>query len=199
MGRNPQHDATSLLAGARALLDAGRTPAELTIKAVSAEVSAPVGSIYYRFPSRAALLASLWLDAVEGFQADLAARAETSASVGELARWPIEWCREHPSEARVLLVFRRDELLLPDVPEDLAARAAARGRELLALHRRLARRFLGSTRREALAAVRLALAEVPLAAIRERLRRGEALPTYLDDWVDAAAEAVVARAKGAPP
>lgn len=197
MGRTARHDTNELLLGAQALLDAGLSPSDLTIKAVSERVRAPVGSIYYRFPSRAALLAELWLDAVELFQRDLGERAEHAASVGELAVWPIAWCREHPSRARILLVFRREELLLPDTPRELVARAQAHGRELAELHRRLARRFLGSISARHLAAIRFALAELPLAALREPLRRREKLEPHLDEWVEAAAEAVVARARRA--
>jgi AcrR family transcriptional regulator len=195
MGRTARHHVTTLLLGARALLDSGVSPADLTIKAVSERARAPVGSIYYRFPSRAALLAELWLDAAGLFQRELAAHAADTSSAGALAAWPIAWCRRHPSQARILLVLRREELLVPGTPERLLQRARALGKELGVLHRRLARRLLGGGGVRQLAAVRLALAAIPLAALREPLRLGKELEPELEEWVAAAAEAVVARAK----
>jgi len=42
----------------------------LTIAGLATRVTAPVGSVYHRFPSRDALIAELWLNIIESFQSE---------------------------------------------------------------------------------------------------------------------------------
>ncbi len=40
----------------------------LTIAGLSTRMTAPIGSVYHRFPSRNALVAKLWLNIIESYQ-----------------------------------------------------------------------------------------------------------------------------------
>ena len=74
MGRPARYDVDSLLDGAVALAASGG-PAAVTMTAVASAVGAPSGSVYHRFPTRAALLSALWLRTLERFHAGLLAAA----------------------------------------------------------------------------------------------------------------------------
>jgi AcrR family transcriptional regulator len=67
MPRPARFDADELLDHAVALT-AAEGPAAVTMARVARAAGAPSGSVYYRFPSRAELLAALWLRTVGRFQ-----------------------------------------------------------------------------------------------------------------------------------
>ena len=72
-----------------------------------ARTGAPSGSVYHRFPTRAALCGELWMRTEERFQAGFLAALSTSDDPQQRcvagALLIVQWCREHPVEAQVLL------------------------------------------------------------------------------------------------
>ncbi|MEC3918821.1 TetR/AcrR family transcriptional regulator [Nocardia sp. CDC160] len=105
MSRKPTHTADSLL-DAAAELAATQGAAAVTMSAVAAAVGAPSGSVYHRFPDRAALLAGLWLRTIDRFQSGFLEALwidPPQQAARAAARHVIDWARTHPTEVAVLL------------------------------------------------------------------------------------------------
>src|SRR6478752_8190994 len=137
MPRPARFTLDELLDAAAALL-AADGPSAVAMSAVARTVGAPSGSMYHRFPTRAALCGELWIRTEERFHAGLtaalSASEEPQTRCVAAARFTVQWCREHPSEAQVLLAGA-EPLCAADWPDHLTAagrRLHRRLRELLA-------------------------------------------------------------------
>ncbi|MCX8557407.1 TetR/AcrR family transcriptional regulator [Mycolicibacterium mucogenicum] len=176
MGRPPQHTADDFLDAAARLFVTGGARA-LTMNAVARAVGAPSGSIYHRFPDRAALLAALWLRTTTAFQRGyLEALGEqpTADSAVGAAVWLVDWCRGHLPEAVVLQAGAR--AFEPDAwseasRTELSAAEGDSRRRLEAAVRSLAKQT-GRPDDQ----IAFALLDLPLAAVRRHLLAGEAPP-----------------------
>lgn len=177
MPRPARFSADELLDAAAVLL-ADDGPAAVTMSAVARAVGAPSGSLYHRFPSRAALCGELWTRTEErfhaGFTATLSGPGDPQTRCVAAARFVVRWCREHPAEAHVLLAGA-DALGVAGWPP-----------EVLSRHRRLNREL-----RKALSAVpadadrvTAAVVDIPYAVVRRHLLARRAVPV--------GAEAIVA-------
>ena len=174
---------------------ANEGPSGATVKALARELGAPTGSIYHRFPSRDLLLATLWCETVERFQQAVMDCMAESPTPALAARFTVDWVREHPEEARILILYRREELTGPVMPEAIAERAGRLNSGLGSMLRDLARRWLGRATPGNLDAVRLAVVELPYAAVRFRLARNEPIPAHVSRLVGHAAAAIISEAK----
>ena len=156
---------------------------------------APTGSIYHRFGSRDALLTRLWIRAVRRSQASfLAALEEKDARTAALgaALSVFDFCAQEPGEARLLLSFRREDLI-PKLP--------AKGppaEELRELNRPieraiadLARRLTGRRTRRVLEGTLLAVFDLPYGAVRRHLIAGQPPPPRLRADLTLAVSAVI--------
>ncbi len=167
----------------------------LTVAAVAGEMGGPTGSIYHRFESRDALLGELWLRTVARFQdgfvevLDMAEDREAGLSA---TLFTPEWVRQHPAEARLLLLHRREDMLGRDWPHDMEERARGLGADLDRSLRTYARRALGGADRRALQRLTFALVDVPLGAVRRYVAAGKRPPAAVDDLVGLAYAAVMA-------
>lgn len=175
MGRPPRHDADRLLDAAVALAaEAG--PRAVTMAAVARAAGAPSGSVYHRFPDRAALLSALWLRTVTRFQDGFFAAVEApplEAAVAA-ARHVVEWCRDNPAEANVLLAGPGAYGMAEwsDAAREHLAKANAQVDEALTgLAERLGRSGAAGRSR-----VLLAVVDLPYAVVRRYLGRGEPVP-----------------------
>ena len=165
-----------------------------TVAGIAAAVGAPTGSIYHRFPSRDVLVARLWLRTVAGFQDGLVAvlAEHDPADAGRHAvRYFLEWTRDHPVEAQLLLLHRRDDLLADGWPDEVRERAAAVAEQFDDALRDYTRRRLGSLSQDAQRRAAFAVVDIPFAAVRRHLAAGEAPPPMLDDLVVRAHDAVL--------
>src|ERR1700752_4830879 len=121
-----------LLDAAAALL-AADGPSAVTMSAVARAAGAPSGSMYHRFPARAALCGELWLRTEEGFPpGGRAARTpslESQTRCVAAARSTVQWCRDPPLEAQVLLTGA-DALDAADWPDELSRRRRSLHRAL---------------------------------------------------------------------
>jgi AcrR family transcriptional regulator len=164
-------------------------PGALTVSALAIGMKAPIGSVYHRFQSRDALLAELWIRAVEQFQRGF---LEALARNGLLASlYTVEWVRKHPNEGRLLLLYRREELLSGDWPEHLKEDVARLSRELDSGIRSFAEKRLGSLTEETLRRATFALVDVPLAAVRQHLQEGKPPPDIVDELIRATYLAII--------
>ncbi len=182
MGRNARFTDDQILGAALALL-AEKGPEGVTMSGISRQTGAPIGSLYHRFPSRDHLMARLWLSIVESFQNGF---LETLARGDGLsaALYTPRWAREHFREGRVLLLFRREELMTGQWPQEMRERAAALSRELGEGLHAFARKQFGRVTEERLGTVAFALIDVPYAATRRHLERGEIPPAAADRLIE---------------
>jgi AcrR family transcriptional regulator len=177
MPRPARFTIDELLDAAAALL-AADGPAAVTMSAVARAAHAPSGSIYHRFPTRAALCGELWTRTEARFHAGVSAALATSEEPQTrcvaAALFTVQWCRDHPDEARVLLTGA-DALGAADWPEDLTRRRKR-------LHRWM-RRTLA-----AMAAdpdrVNAAVIDIPYAVVRRHLIARQVIPASADAIVE---------------
>jgi AcrR family transcriptional regulator len=173
-----------LLDAAAALL-AADGPSAVTMSAVARAAGAPSGSMYHRFPTRAALCGELWLRTEERFHAGVTAALATSADPQgrcvAAARFTVQWCREHPVEAQVLLVGA-DALGAADWPDELISRRKR-------LHRALRRTLAGMPTDPD--RVNAAVIDIPYAVVRRHLMARHAIPPSADAIVEDCARALI--------
>jgi AcrR family transcriptional regulator len=173
------------LLDAAAELLAADGPAAVTMSAVARAAGAPSGSMYHRFPTRAALCGELWIRTEERFHAGLGGALTTSEEPQtrcvNAARYTVQWCRDHPVEAQVLLAGA-DALGAEDWPDELRGRRKR-------LHRRLRRTLAAiATDRDR---VNAAVIDIPHAVVRRHLIARQAIPASADAIVEECARALI--------
>lgn len=174
MGRPARFDGTAILSGAKRV-SAEVGPQNLTIAAVAERSGAPVGSIYHRYESRDEILASLWLGIVEDFQERFLGALEGSDPVRSglaAVRYVCDWVREHPLEARLLLLHRREDFACDRWPAGYRRRARLLARRATESLRAYALRLAGRDGAAELREVRFALVDLPTAALRRDVEAG---------------------------
>jgi AcrR family transcriptional regulator len=191
MGRTAKFTPEQFVDAALELV-AAHGPIAVTMSAVAGRLSAPIGSVYHRFASRDALLARLWLQIVQSFQKGFLDALRHEGGLEAALHTP-RWVRAHPKEAKLLLVYRREELISGPWPEEIQSFAASVARELDAGIRQFARQALGSGAKSALRRTQFALIDVPYAAVRRSLIAGEALPQEVDQMVSETYTAILGR------
>lgn len=185
MGRPPRHDTDHLLAVAGELAARGG-PAGVTMAAVARAAGAPSGSLYHRFPNRAALLAALFVGTVEAFQAGFL-DALAAGDLRAAARHVVAWCRANPTGTAVLLYGARD-FHQDDWPASERDRLTrANDRVVRAVH--AVARDLGDTSALGADRVRLAIVDVPYSIVRRY--RGSGMPEHAEDLAADAATALL--------
>ncbi|MFA5707434.1 TetR/AcrR family transcriptional regulator [Mycolicibacterium sp.] len=190
MGRAPRFDADTLLDAARELL-LTRGPAGLTVQGVVTALGAPSGSVYYRFANRDLLAAEVWLRAVQRFQAGLAPAIGVPDPIEAAVRGALhvlEWSRANRADASVLMLYRPRDLLPDGWPTAVRPRNDAQLARVSAVLSDLARR-LGDADPLRL---RFAVVDVPYAAVRPALLRGNPPESALDDLVEATVRTTLA-------
>jgi AcrR family transcriptional regulator len=193
MPRPTLHPTDTILDSARELL-LEQGAAGATIEAIAGASGAPTGSIYHRFGSRDAMLARLWIRAVRRSQRDFlaacAADDPRDAALGA-ARSIIEFCRRHPADARLLVSFRREDLMQASDDEGVKAELERLNRPVEQAIVALTKRLFGSARRRELNRTLMATFDLPYGAARRYLIMGAPLPRHLEADVAAAVEAVL--------
>lgn len=192
MARPPRFDIDQFLdAAVRRAAVSG--PAGVTMSAVAKDAGAPSGSVYHRFPGRAALLAEVWLRTVERFQDGylqaLASQADPRRSARAATRHVVAWSRAYPQEAALLLYGPR-EFGRPEWSDEHRARADRGNQRVFAAVTALARE-LGALDPQAAERVTIALVDLPLSLVRRHLRAGEPLPAHAEDLAEQCAAALL--------
>jgi AcrR family transcriptional regulator len=184
MPRPARFTLDELLDAAAALL-AADGPAAVTMSAVARAANAPSGSMYHRFPTRAALCGELWIRTEERFHAGVSAALATTdepqARCVAAARFTVQWCRDHPVEAQVLLTGA-DALDAADWPDDLTSRRKR-------LHRALRRMLAGMP--VDLDRVNAAVIDIPYAVVRRHLIARQKIPASADAIVEQCARTLI--------
>jgi AcrR family transcriptional regulator len=178
------------LAAARAIASA-EGPAAVTIASISARLKAPTGSFYHRFASRDALLGELWLQTVLDFQQGIGAALDAGDGLRAALHTPA-WVRAHPDQARLLLLYDRRDFVQGEWPEKLRERVAEMTQRMETGSQRRARVIFGEGGREEVRLAQFLISEVPVAAVRQHLVRGEQPPLLVDRLIRTTYRAVVA-------
>ncbi|WP_134046000.1 TetR/AcrR family transcriptional regulator [Amycolatopsis arida] len=193
MGRSAKFTEDDFLDAALSLLAEGGTGAA-TITKVAERMAAPVGSVYHRFASRDLLLARLWVRTVRRFQHGYLERLtddDLDVAATGAALHVVRWAREHPAEARVLTLYRQQDLVAR-WPDELDPELSTLNDAATAAVRRHARRRYGRADAASVRRVSFAIVDVPYAAVRPHLLAGEAPPAMLDAMVVTACRSVLA-------
>jgi AcrR family transcriptional regulator len=191
------HSVDDILDAARTLvLERGVQSA--TVNAISKQSGAPVGSLYHRFGSRDELVAELWVRAVRRSQASFlsALRHPKPEEAGVGAALSIhDFVREHRADARLLVAFRREDLLHDVRSTRLIRTLQELNRPLEEAVTDLARRLFGRASRDAVEQTTLAVIDLPFGAIRRHLVADGEIPAALRGHLEAAVRAVLRERK----
>ncbi len=145
------------------------------------------GSIYYRFASRGLLLGEVWLRAAASFQDGFSQRLDGedpyAAGLAAVRHVP-RWVREHPQEARILLLHHSEDFLAREWPTPMVERAQALQQQLTEGLKVFCRRLSGRADAKSIRVVTFALAEAPLAAVKRHVEAGETLPWIVDTLIE---------------
>lgn len=190
MGRQARFAAETFVAAAKAIA-AAEGPAAVTVATVTARAKAPTGSFYHRFASRDALLAELWLGAMQSFQRGFVALADLNDGP-RAAVYTLDWARGDPELANLVLLYSRTEIVGAQPPPKVKEAERALSRQIEACLAGFVRRNLGSPSPDMVRRARFALLELPAAAARTHLERREAIPPELDELVRAAYPVLIA-------
>lgn len=182
-------DYADFLTAARDLAAHGG-PAAVTVLSVTERLRAPSGSFYYRFASRDVLLAELWLATALAFQNGFVAAIKRGDGLAAALHTPT-WVRAHLDDARLFLLYHRDDFVQGVWPQALKSRVARQARRVDACYKRFARDCLGGVDAERLCVARFVLADVPKAAVSAYLHRGEPPPPIVDTMVETTYRAIV--------
>jgi AcrR family transcriptional regulator len=194
MPRPPKFDEEQILAAAGRLI-AVHGPNGATIGAIGRAVGAPTGSIYHRFASRDVLLAEVWMRAAAAFQNAFFERltsAPPAAAGLAAALYMAQRVREHPREARLLLLHRREDFVDRGWPAKLRRQAAELQQQVKAELRAFSQRLCGRADTKTVRAVAYAVVEAPLAAVRLHLAANESPPPYVDELIRVTYDAALA-------
>ncbi len=175
--------ADAIVDAAVALLAEGG-PSAASLTAIARKVGAPTGSIYHRFESRAAIIATAWSTIHGGFVAQLVPPLrEGDGRAAALAL--VSWARRDVRGGRVLLL--NDAETIFDDPPPAALRTAIRGQEEALddafgayLQSSVARRPISD---EAASRARFLVFDGPIALLRPHLLAGSAVPGFVDAMV----------------
>jgi AcrR family transcriptional regulator len=166
-------------------------PSAVTVASISERLKSPIGSFYHRFTSLDVLLGALWLRTVLDFQRGLSAAIDAGDGV-RAALHTATWVREHLDEARLLLLYHRDDFVQGEWPQELRDGVAAQTREMQTGSERFARLVFGRAGAEERRLAQFLLAEVPVAAVRQHLLRREPPPPFVDRLIRVTYRAVIA-------
>lgn len=197
MGRTPKYDDEAILDAALEL--AGEHgPRGATVVAIAKRLNAPSGSVYHRFASRDLILARLWIRTVrrfqQGFLTAMALSDPEEAARAAVAH-TLTWSAEHAREAKVLMLYRREDLIAL-WPDELGDELVTLNDEIKRSITAFARKQFGVVDAETTGRSRLALIDQPYSAARQLIIAAAPPPPWLIDAVTTAGLAVLNEAAG---
>ena len=177
------------LAAARTLVSE-QGPATVTVDSVMQRLKAPKGSFYYRFESRDALLGELWLSTILAYQEGFFAALDSGDGLRAALHMPA-WARSHLDDARLLLLYNRNDFVQGEWPEALKQGVQDQADRLKAGFLRFARQAFRRSTAAELRSAAFVLVEAPGAAVKEHIRRRESPPSLVDELITKTYYAIV--------
>ncbi|GAB3573125.1 TetR/AcrR family transcriptional regulator [Amycolatopsis endophytica] len=173
MPRPRVHDLDRLLDAAEQLVAEHDS---VSVRGLAAATGVSNGAIYHAFGSINALLGRVWLRAATDFlvlQAELADDAATPVeAVVAAAGAPAVFAERRPHAARMLLTVKKDRLLGPDLPTELADELFALDKRVVALLVRLSKALWGRRDGVAVEVMTTCVVDLPTALFRRALTTG---------------------------
>lgn len=191
MGRTPKYTEEAILDAALELIADNGVQAA-SVMAIADRLGAPSGSIYHRFSSRDLILATVWIRTVKRFQRgflEVLAGDDQLAAARQAVVHTLAWTAAHPHEAKVLTLYRREDLIAR-WPEELGAGLATLNDELKRAVVAFTTAHFGAATTETLGRAQFALIAIPYTGARSIIRSGRT-PTWLQESVITAAMAVL--------
>jgi AcrR family transcriptional regulator len=154
-------------------------PGAVTIRAISAAVGVSNGAVYHTFGSRAGLAGRAWLRAGHRFLStqskliDAALSAPDGGGVAAVvaaAEAPAVFADQFPHSSRLLLTVRREELLGPETPTDIATQLRDLDGLLVESMIRLARALWDRKDAAAVDVITTCIVDLPTAILLQRNR-----------------------------
>ncbi len=151
-------------------------PAAVTIRAIGDAIGVSNGAVYHTFGSRAGLVGRAWLRAghrflsAQGELIDAAPDGDGVAAVVAAAEAPAVFAEQHPDSSRLVLTVRRDELLGPETPTEIADQLRDLDRLLVECMVRLASAVWGRKDGAAVDAITMCIVDLPTAILLSRNR-----------------------------
>jgi AcrR family transcriptional regulator len=186
-----KHETDAILDAARALVLTDG-PRAASVAAIAKASGAPTGTLYHRFGNRNGILAAAWLRALERFQSRAMAAAADSPleTAVAMAVSFVQFARELPGDARLLLALRPSDLLDGEPETGFVETLAAMNAPLLARVNDLAGRLYGKTDERTVEAVARAVGDLPYGVVR-RHAYDDPMPSWLEADVAAAVRALL--------
>jgi AcrR family transcriptional regulator len=156
-----------------------------TMTAIAARAGAPTGSLYHRFGSHDLLLAALWIRTVRSFQRGFV-DALVAGDAEMAALHTPRWCRQHPAEAALLLLHRRQELAAR-WPVELGEDLETLNTQVSDALNSFAARHPGVDHERLI----FATVDVPYGAVRRYLLEGRPPPPLVDELITAVCRTVL--------
>ncbi|OBG19357.1 TetR/AcrR family transcriptional regulator [Mycobacterium sp. 852002-51057_SCH5723018] len=151
-------------------------PASVTIRAVSEAIGVSNGAVYHTFGSRAGLVGRAWLRAGHRFLGaqseliDAAPVGDATAAVVAAAEAPAVFADANPHSSQLILTVRREELLGPETPTDIATQLRDLDRLLVQTMIRLARSLWERKDAAAVDVITACIVDLPTAMLLQRNR-----------------------------
>lgn len=176
-----KHETDAILDAARALV-LTEGPRAASVAAIAKASGAPVGTLYHRFGNRDGILKATWLRGIERFQRRaMAADGATPVEVAvAMAGAVLQFARDEPEDARLLLTIRRADLLDGGPDADFDATLADMNAPVFERLHELARGIFGRDDDRAMDAVMRAVADLPYATVRRHIDDGK-WPVWLSE------------------
>jgi AcrR family transcriptional regulator len=188
VGRAKFSQADFLAAASAIAAESG--PSAVTVASISERLRSPTGSFYHRFASRNVLLGALWLRTVLDFQQGVRAALDAGDGLAAALHTPA-WSRAHMDQARLLLLYDREDFVQGEWPETLRERVVEMTQSMQAGRLRCARVIFGHDGPEEVRLAQFLIADVPVAAVRQHLVRNEPPPPLADRLIRVTYRAVV--------
>jgi len=189
MGRKSKFTKNQFLDAALELIGE-KGPSAATISTIGEMIDAPIGSVYHRFSSRDILLAELWLRLVESFQRGFLALLKRGDGLSA-ALYTTSWIRENLNGGRILLLYRREELVSGEWPKEVRKRVQDLSRELDEGIKDFTQRLFGDIKEENILKITFALIDVPYGTVRRYLQMGEVPPETIDKFIEETYKAII--------
>jgi AcrR family transcriptional regulator len=154
-------------------------PAAVTIRAISEAIGVSNGAVYHTFGSRAGLAGRAWLRAGRRFLSaqteliDAALRAPDGGGVAAVvaaADAPAAFAEQYPDSSRLLHTVRREELLGPETPTEIATQLRDLDALLVESMIRLARGMWNRKDAAAVDVMTICIVDLPTAILLHRNR-----------------------------
>ncbi|MFD9890466.1 TetR/AcrR family transcriptional regulator [Amycolatopsis sp. NPDC059027] len=176
MARPRVHDLHQVLDTAERLV-AEIGAGKVTVRTLAAAAGVPNGTIYHAFGSISALLGQVWLRAATDFldlqtelvEAALGDAGDSAAAVVAAADTAAVFALRRPAAARMLLTVKKDDLLGPQLPAEIADALLALDKRVVALLVRLTHLRWGRRDGAAVEVLTTCVVDLPTALFRRAL------------------------------